>query len=154
MKIRIKILNDKIGKTIPIPAYASAGAAAFDLHACIDEFIQLNVREYGEDRAMIPTGIAMEIPEGYVGLIFPRSGLATKNGIQLQNCVGVIDSDYRGEIKVALVNTGKSHFRVEPGMRIAQMAIVPIAYAEMEVTEELSDTERGTGGFGSTGISG
>lgn len=158
MKMNIKILDERIGKTIPFPRYASAGAAAFDLYACIDGNIMLDIREYSHstahssNTALIPTGIAMEVPEGYVGLIFPRSGLATKNGIQLQNCVGVIDSDYRGEIKVALVNNGDNIFRVEPGMRIAQMVIMPVQMVELEVTSELSDTERGVGGFGSTGL--
>lgn len=154
MKMRIKILDERVGKTVPMPRYTSAGAAAIDLCACIDEPVLLNIRENGFEREVVSTGIAVEIPEGYVGLIFPRSGLATKYGIQLQNCVGVIDSDYRGEVKVAMLNAGRSPFRVDPGMRIAQMIIMPIQTVELEVSEELSDTERGTGGFGSTGVSG
>ena len=99
----------------------------------------------------MPTGLAMAIPEGYVGLIFARSGLATKHGLTPANCVGVIDSDYRGEIVVALVNLGAEDYVIQPGERVAQLVIVPCAQPTLVETETLPQTQRGTGGFGSTG---
>ena len=148
MKLKIKPLSPKIGWEIPLPYYASAGAAAMDLHACLDEPVTI---PRGETR-VIPTGIAIALPSpAYVALIFARSGLGIRHGITPANCVGVIDSDYRGEIQVGLQNSGPEDFTVQPGDRIAQMAILPVAQAELEITDTLDHTAREAGGFGSTG---
>lgn len=145
MKLRIKKLNPEA----TIPSYGTDYAAGADLYACIDSPVSIGC---GETK-MIGTGIAMEIPTGYVGLVFARSGLACKKGLAPANKVGVIDSDYRGEIKVALHNHNGSGdaLTVEAGERIAQISIVPYLKAEFEEVENLEDTERGEGGFGSTG---
>lgn len=129
------------------PAYGSEFAAGADLYACMEGDVTL---EPGETK-LIHTGIAMEIPVGYAGLIYARSGLATKRGLAPANKVGVVDSDYRGEIMVALHNHGTSAQTVAPGERIAQMVITPYLTAEFVEKEELTDTVRGEGGFGSTG---
>lgn len=148
MKLKIKAVSPKIGREIPFPYYASAGAAAMDLHACVDEPVLLRAGE----RVMIPTGIAIALPDAsYVALVFARSGLGIRKGICLSNGVGVIDSDYRGEISVGLLNTGAEDYTVAPGERIAQLAVMPVVQAELEQAEELDETDRGTGGFGSTG---
>lgn len=153
--IRIKILDPRIGTQFPMPGYATPGSAAIDLVACVPEAVCISGCRNGDrNRLMVPTGIAVEIPEGYVGLLFPRSGLATKHGLQLQNCVGVIDSDYRGEIKAALVNTREQGFMLEPGMRVAQLAIMPVVQPILVPVDELGETGRGAGGFGSTGLAG
>ena len=142
-KINIKKLNPN-AKT---PTYGSEFSAGADLYACEGGVITVKA---GETR-LIHTGIALEIPEGYVGLIFARSGLATKRGLAPANKVGVIDSDYRGEIMVALHNHTSSPARVDGGERVAQIAIIPYIKADFELADELSDTSRGEGGFGSTG---
>ncbi len=148
MKLNWKALSSKIGREIPAPYYASAGAAAMDLHACLEE--PVTIPRGG--RALVPTGIAIALPSpDYVALIFARSGLAVRHGIIPGNCVGVIDSDYRGEIRVGLYNSGEADFTVQPGDRIAQMAVVPVIQAELVQTDTLDETERGGGGFGSTG---
>ncbi|MCD7734903.1 MAG: dUTP diphosphatase [Clostridiales bacterium] len=148
MKLNWKALSPKIGREIPAPYYASAGAAAMDLHACLEE--PVTIPRGG--RALIPTGIAIALPSpDYVALIFARSGLAVRHGIIPGNCVGVIDSDYRGEIRVGLYNSGDADFTVQPGDRIAQMAVVPVIQAELVQTDTLDETARGGGGFGSTG---
>ena len=147
MKLKIKYLSDLIGDKISPPSYASKGAAGLDLAACISESITI----LPMGRAMVPTGIAAEIPEGYAGFIYARSGLATRHGITMANSVGVIDCDYRGEIKCALVNLGDKPYIISPGERIAQMVIMPIAKAVIERADVLAETERGGGGFGSTG---
>lgn len=148
MKLKIKAMSPKIGDTIPFPYYASAGAAAMDLHACMDEPILLKAGQ----RVMIPTGIAIALPDaGYVALVFARSGLGIKKGICLSNGVGVIDSDYRGEISVGLFNSSDKDYTVQPAERIAQLAVMPVVQAELEQVEELDETQRGAGGFGSTG---
>lgn len=152
MELKIKALSPKIGKEIPLPSYATAGSAGLDLRACMDAPVYLPGTASGlSNAAMIPTGIAAAIPEGYVGLIYARSGLAIKHGVTLSNCVGVIDSDYRGEIKVGLVNLSGKAYIIEPGERIAQMVITPIVQAQVEMADELDHTDRGAGGFGSTG---
>ena len=145
MKLRIKKLN----LNAVIPSYGTDFAAGADLYACIDETVSIDC---GETK-MIGTGVALEIPTGYVGLVFARSGLACKKGLAPANKVGVIDSDYRGEIKVALHNHNGSGeaLSVENGERIAQIAIVPYLKAEFEETDDLENTERGESGFGSTG---
>lgn len=139
-----------------LPQYATAGSAGLDLRACLDAPLTLKPQAPGAVQgqwtcAKVPTGLAMAIPEGYVGLIFARSGLATKHGLTPANCVGVIDSDYRGEIVVALVNLGAEDYVIQPGERIAQMVIVPCAQPTLTQADSLSQTDRGAGGFGSTG---
>ena len=148
MELKIKALSPKIGNEIPAPFYASAGAAAMDLHACIDQPVTIP----SGDRALIPTGIAIALPDpGYVALVFARSGLGIKHGIAPANCVGVIDSDYRGEIMVGLQNSGKEDYTIQPGDRIAQLMITPVIQAQVTMVDQLDDTARGAGGFGSTG---
>ena len=148
MKLNIKAVSPKIGKEIPAPFYASAGAAAMDLCACMDEAVVLAPRSL----VSIPTGIAIALPSAdYVALIFARSGLGVKHGVSLSNGVGVIDSDYRGELRVGLTNLSDTPYTVQPGDRIAQLAVMPVVQAELERVDSLDDTGRGTGGFGSTG---
>lgn len=144
MNVKIKFLSPKAKK----PEYATDGSAGMDLSAVMDSPVTLRVG----GRAMIPTGIALQIPEGYGGFVFPRSGLSYKKGISMANCVGVIDSDYTGEIKVVLHNISGHDYTVNPGDRIAQLVFLPVAKAELEVVEELDETGRGVGGFGSTGV--
>ena len=148
LTVKIKKLSDKIGNEIPLPYYATGGSAAMDLHACIDA--PLEILPGGS--VSVPTGLAIGLPsEGYVALIFARSGLAIKHGITLPNCVGVIDSDYTGEIKVGLINLSGKPYAVNSGDRIAQLAVMPVLRAKFELTDELDITKRGAGGFGSTG---
>ena len=148
MELKVKALSPRIGNEIPAPFYASAGAAAMDLHACVDEAVVIPAG----GRKVIPTGIAIALPDaGYVALVFARSGLGIKHGIAPANCVGVIDSDYRGEVKVALHNHGLEPQTIMPGERIAQLVIVPVYTPGFRLVEELDDTARGAGGFGSTG---
>ena len=148
MNLKVKALSPKIGKEIPATFYASAGAAAMDLHACVDEPVTIPAG----GRAVIPTGIAIALPSAqYVALVFARSGLGIKHGVAPANCVGVIDSDYRGEIMVGLQNSGESDYTIQPADRIAQLMITPVVQAQVELVEELDDTDRGAGGFGSTG---
>ena len=149
MELKIKALSPKIGHEIPAPFYASTGAAAMDLHACLDEPLAIPAGQ----RRSVPTGLAIALPSAdYVALVYARSGLGIKHGIAPANCVGVIDSDYRGEVKVALQNHGDQPYTVHCGDRIAQMAVMPVLQPELEWTEELPDTQRGAGGFGSTGM--
>ena len=145
MKGRIK----KLSENAIVPTYGTDYAAGADLYACLEEKIEIAPLE----TKMVGTGIAMEIPDGYVGLVFARSGLACKKGLAPANKVGVIDSDYRGEIKVALHNHNGSGdaLLIENGERIAQIAIVPYLKADFEVAENLDETDRGENGFGSTG---
>ena len=141
--IRVKKLNDRA----ILPTYGSVEAAGADLYACLEETVSIAPRE----TVLIHTGLALEIPSGYVGLIYARSGLATKRGLAPANKVGVIDADYRGEVMVALYNQSDAVQTVAHGERIAQLVIAPFLSAEFEEVEELSDTVRGAGGFGSTG---
>ena len=148
MKLKVKAVSPRVGADIPAPFYASAGAAAMDLHACIDEAVTIPAG----GRQVIPTGIAIALPSAdYVALIFARSGLGIKHGIAPANCVGVIDSDYRGEIMVGLHNASDTDYTIQPADRIAQMMITPVVQAQVELADELDDTDRGAGGFGSTG---
>lgn len=148
MELKIKPLSPKIGTEIPIPAYATAGAAGMDLRACLDEPLTLKPG----DRVGIPTGFAIALPgPEWVAYIFARSGLGIKNGITLPNCVGVIDSDYRGEIIVALTNLSDTPYTIQPGDRVAQLVISPVVQAQISLVDELDETGRGAGGFGSTG---
>ena len=148
MELKVKAVSPKIGTEIPAPFYATPGAAAMDLHACVDGAVTIPAG----GRRVIPTGIASALPSAeYVALVFARSGLGIKHGVAPANCVGVIDSDYRGEIMVGLHNAGESDYTVQPGDRIAQLMVVPVVQAQVQMVEELDDTARGAGGFGSTG---
>ena len=148
MKLAIKVLSPLLGKEIPLPSYATVGSAAMDLRACVEEAVVIAPGA----RVVVPSGIAIALPDaGYVALVFARSGLGIKHGIAPANCVGVIDSDYRGEIGVALLNTSDAPYTILPGDRIAQLMITPVVQATVSMVEELDDTARGTGGFGSTG---
>ena len=130
-----------------LPTFGSAEAAGADLYACMDQPVTVDPGE----TVFVPTGLAMELPRGYAGLIYARSGLACKRGLAPANKVGVIDSDYRGEFIVALHNHGKAAQTVESGERIAQLGVTPVLIPVYEEAQELSDSERGAGGFGSTG---
>lgn len=143
MQINVK----KLKKDAKLPYFGSEFAAGADLCACMEEAVTIASGE----TCLIPTGLAMEIPEGYAGLIYARSGLASKKGLAPANKVGVVDADYRGELLVALHNHSSAAQTVEPGERVAQLVVTPFLKAEYVETEELSDTVRGTGGFGSTG---
>ena len=148
MELKIKTLSPKIGGEIPVPSFATAGSAAMDLRACIDEDVTIAAGR----RAIIPTGIAIALPcADYVALICARSGLASKFGITMANGVGVIDSDYRGELKVALHNSSDTDYTIRDGDRIAQLMVLPVVQPTLQMVEELDETERGEGGFGSTG---
>ena len=143
LDIRIKKLNPQA----QIPTYGTPFSAGADLYALVEQPIVIRPGE----TVLIHTGLAMEICEGYGGFVFARSGLATKKGLAPANKVGVIDADYRGEIRVILVNRGKEAFRIEPGDRIAQMVIAPVVRAQWQLCSQLDATERQDGGFGSTG---
>ena len=148
MELKIKAVSPKIGTDIPLPYYATPGSAAMDLHACLEEAVTIPAR----GRTVIPTGIAIALPSpDYVALVFARSGLGIKHGVAPSNCVGVIDSDYRGEVMVGLQNSGDSDFTIQPGDRIAQLMVVPVVQAQVRMVDQLDETQRGTGGFGSTG---
>lgn len=135
------------GNDLPLPAYQTEGAAGMDLAAAIDEDIAI---PHGEWR-LVPTGLTMAIPRGFEGQVRPRSGLALKHGVTVLNAPGTIDADYRGEVKVALVNHGKDTFVIRRGERIAQLLIAPVARAAWTLVASLDATDRGTGGYGSTG---
>lgn len=137
----------KTNKNATIPNRATTGSAGMDLCACIDEPITIPARGH----AVVPTGIAISIPQDFVAMVYARSGLAIKHGIGLLNSVGVIDSDYRGEIRVGLVNQFDKDYEIQPNERIAQLIIQPIATPEIVECDSLDDTQRGSGGFGSTG---
>ena len=143
-KVEVKIL--KLDNNVNAPCYQTEGAAGMDLCAFINEPITLAYLE----RKLIPTGFKMELPTGYEAQIRPRSGMSIKHGITLINCVGTIDEDYRGEVCVPIVNLSKDSFTINNGDRIAQMVIAPVTKAEIKVVTEISDTQRGEGGFGST----
>lgn len=143
MFIKVKKLNDNA----KLPERATELSAGADIYACIDNDIQLNPGE----RKQIDTGFALAIPAGYGGFVFPRSGLSSKHGVSLSNCVGVIDSDYRGELKVPMINHGNETYVIKNGERIAQLVIMPVDTSEFVFCDELDDTQRGDGGFGSTG---
>ena len=143
MQIKIK----KLRENATIPTRGSASAAGYDLHACLDA----PVTAAPHATAMIGTGLSIAVPEGYFGAVFARSGLASKKGLRPANCVGVCDSDYRGEYIVALHNDGEETRVIEHGERIAQLVVIPYLAVEFDLVDELDETERGAGGFGSTG---
>ena len=148
MILQIKALSPKIGDAIPAPRFATPGSAAMDLCACLDGDVTLKAGA----RQVLPTGIAIALPSAdYVALICARSGLASKHGITMANGVGVIDSDYRGEINVVLHNHGSAPQTIENGERVAQLLITPVLQPAYEIAETLTDTARNAGGFGSTG---
>jgi dUTP pyrophosphatase len=145
-RLEVKILDQRIRHAMP--HYATAGAAGLDLRACLDMPLTL---EAG-DSQLVPSGIAIHLGDpGYAAIVLPRSGLGAKHGIVLGNLVGLIDSDYQGEVLVSVWNRGKSAFTIEPMDRIAQLVVVPVAQVELHVVEEFAASRRGTGGFGSTG---
>jgi dUTP pyrophosphatase len=147
--LQVKILNAKMGKDIPMPAYSTPGSAGMDLRACLEESLNLAPAE----TSLIPTGVAIFVADpGYAALILPRSGLGHKHGIVLGNLVGLIDSDYQGELMISAWNRGSSNFTIEPGDRIAQLIVVPVQQVEFSIVSEFLSTERGTGGFGSSGL--
>ena len=149
--VTIRVLREAgADASVPLPSYETAGAAGADLRANLPGGEAL-VLEPGA-RALVPTGLRLEIPEGYEVQVRPRSGLALKHGITLPNSPGTIDSDYRGPLGVILMNAGEAAFTVEHGARIAQMVVAPVSRAVFEVAEALGDTARGSGGFGSTGM--
>jgi len=147
-KIALKILDKRIGTDFPLPNYATPGSAGMDLRACIDETMNL---EPGETK-LIPTGIAIHISDpSLAATILPRSGLGHKHGIVLGNLVGLIDSDYQGQIFISCWNRGKNSFEINPGDRMAQLMFVPVIQVEFELVESFDDSERGEGGFGHSG---
>lgn len=146
MQLKIKRLQHN--QDLPLPQYATELSSGMDLYACVD--VPVKIKPF--QRALIPTGISIELPPGYEAQVRPRSGLALKHGITVLNTPGTIDADYRGEIGVILINLGSQDFTVERGMRIAQLVISPIVRAEIVEVKELQETVRGNSGFGSTGI--
>ena len=146
--MNIVLKFQKLDNRVQIPQYQTVGSSGMDLCAFLEEDIILKPME----RKLIPTGLKMEIPIGYEAQVRPRSGLSIKNGITLINCIGTVDADYRGELKVPLVNLGQEDFTIKNGDRIAQMVIMPIIQPQIEVMTELSQTQRQEGGFGSTGV--
>ncbi|MBQ0756418.1 MAG: dUTP diphosphatase [Amphritea sp.] len=147
-KLQVKLLDQRIGNEFPLPHYATEGSAGLDLRACLDQPITL---EPGQTE-LLPTGIAIHIEDpSLCAMILPRSGLGHKHGIVLGNLVGLIDSDYQGQLMVSCWNRSQTTFTINPGERIAQLVLVPVVLAEFEVVEEFSDSDRGEGGFGSSG---
>ncbi|HET7175748.1 MAG TPA: dUTP diphosphatase [Gammaproteobacteria bacterium] len=148
--VKVKILDARIGKEFPLPQHATAGSAGMDLRACIKEPLVLSPGE----TALIPSGIAIHLEDpAYAAVLLPRSGLGHKHGIVLGNLVGLIDSDYQGEVKVSCWNRSKESFTVQPGERIAQMVVLPVVQTQFEVVSEFEGSSRGAGGFGHSGKS-
>lgn len=148
--ITINVKQLEHGADLPLPKYETAQSAGMDLYAALEEGEAITLGAL--ERAMIPTGLAMALPAGYEAQVRPRSGLAAKNGVSVLNTPGTIDADYRGEVKVILVNLSNEPFTVERGMRIAQMIIAPVTQGVWNVVADLDETARGAGGFGSTGV--
>jgi len=149
-RLQLKILDPRLGREYPLPQYATSGSAGIDLRACIDTAMELNPG----DTQLIPSGIALHIDDpGLAALVLPRSGLGHKHGIVLGNLVGLIDSDYQGQILVSCWNRGQTTFTIQPGERIAQLVIVPVLQVEFDVVDTFTASERGAGGFGSSGRS-
>jgi dUTP pyrophosphatase len=146
--VELKILDKRIGNEFPLPRYATDGSAGMDLYACLDQSLRVAPGE----THLVPTGIAIHLDDRHLAaMILPRSGLGHKHGIVLGNLVGLIDSDYQGQIFISVWNRGNQPFTIEPGDRIAQMIVVPIALANFKVVSEFTPSERGAGGFGHTG---
>ena len=147
-RLQVRILDSRIGTDYPLPHYATPGSAGLDLRACLDAPLEL---QPGQTQ-LIPTGIAIHLEDaGLAAVLLPRSGLGHKHGIVLGNLVGLIDSDYQGQVMVSCWNRGQAAFTVEPGERIAQMVIVPVVQVAFDVVEEFTESDRGAGGFGSSG---
>ncbi|AOA59108.1 dUTP diphosphatase [Acinetobacter larvae] len=148
MKVQVKRLDARLGQEWPMPTYATVGSAGLDLRACIDEAIVIAPGQ----TVLVKTGLAIYIADPhYAGLVLPRSGLGHKHGIVLGNLVGLIDSDYQGELMVSVWNRGQNSFTLEPGERLAQYVLVPVQHAEFEMVDDFEATDRGAGGFGHTG---
>jgi dUTP pyrophosphatase len=147
--VTVRILRLPHGKGLPLPSYRSAEAAGLDLAAAVPENGPLELRAGA--RALVPTGVSLELPHGYEAQVRSRSGLAHKHGVTVLNAPGTIDSDYRGEVMVLLVNLGTAAFTIHRGDRVAQLVVAPVAHVEIAEAETLQDTARGQGGFGSTG---
>ncbi len=145
--IRVQVTRLGHNKDLDLPSYETAQSAGMDLAAAIDEPLRLGPGE----RTLVPTGLAIALPHGYEAQVRPRSGLAIRHGVTLPNTPGTIDADYRGEIKIIVINLGDTAFEIVRGMRIAQMIVAPVTRAELVEVSELPETERGAGGFGSTG---
>ena len=146
--IQLKILDPRLGKTIPLPTYATQGSAGLDLRVCIDEPLQIAPQQ----TVLLPTGIAIYIASPEIAaVILPRSGLGHKHGIVLGNLVGLIDSDYQGELKISCWNRNADHFTLNPGDRIAQLVFLPVVQAKFSVVDAFTETDRGESGFGSSG---
>jgi len=149
-KLQVKVLDERLGDSIPLPEYATTGSAGLDLCACLDTPLTLHPGE----TQLIRTGLAIYIEDpGLAAMILPRSGLGHKHGIVLGNLVGLIDSDYQGELMVSCWNRGKDSFTIDIGERLAQLILVPVIQAEFEIVEQFESTERGAGGFGHSGRS-
>ncbi|AUG98661.1 dUTP diphosphatase [Pectobacteriaceae bacterium CE70] len=147
-KIDVKILDSRIGQQFPLPTYATPGSAGLDLRACLDNAIELGAGE----TTLVPTGLAIHIGDPTLAaVVLPRSGLGHKHGVVLGNLVGLIDSDYQGQLMVSVWNRGKQLFTIEPGERIAQLVFVPVVQAEFNLVNDFVSSERGDGGFGHSG---
>lgn len=147
-RIEYKILDPRIGEVFPLPTYATSGSAGMDLRACLDQALTLNPG----DTQLIPTGLAIHIGDpSLAALILPRSGLGHKHGVVLGNLVGLIDSDYQGQLMISCWNRGQQSFVIEPGERIAQMVFVPVLQVELAAVDDFDQSARGTGGFGHSG---
>ncbi len=148
--LQVRVLDPRVGRDIPLPDYATAGSAGLDLRACLDTPLTLVPGQ----TELIPTGIAIHLDDpGLAAVLLPRSGLGHKHGIVLGNLVGLIDSDYQGQVMVSCWNRGRSAFTIQPGERIAQMVIVPVVQVDFEIVENFTESHRGAGGFGSSGTS-
>lgn len=146
--VEVKILDSKIGNDIPMPEYATSGSAGMDMRACLEEPLTVAPGE----SVLVGTGIAMYIGDpGFAATLLPRSGLGHKKGIVLGNLVGLIDSDYQGELKISVWNRSSESYTIEPGERIAQLVIVPVVQAKLNIVDDFTETERGSGGFGHSG---
>jgi len=146
--LKVRILDPRVGREFPLPTYATAGSAGLDLRACIGADLLL---EPGKAE-LIPTGLAIYVQDpGLAAVILPRSGLGHKHGVVLGNLVGLIDSDYQGQLMVSCWNRGREPFTIRPGERIAQLVVVPVVQVDLQIVEDFSTTERGAGGFGSSG---
>jgi dUTP pyrophosphatase len=149
-KLQVKILDSRIGNQFPLPEYATPGSAGLDLRACLDEALTVAPGE----THLVPTGMAIHIADpALCAMILPRSGLGHKHGIVLGNLVGLIDSDYQGQLFVSVWNRGDSTFTMEPGERMAQLVLVPVVQAQFDIVDEFDSSDRGEGGFGSSGRS-
>ncbi len=148
-KIQLKLIDQRLGRDFPLPEYSTAGSAGMDIRACIDDPLTLRP---GENQ-LLPAGFALHLDDpAMAAVLLPRSGLGHKHGIVLGNLVGLIDSDYQGQVYVSCWNRGTENFTINPGDRVAQMVIVPVIQAQFEMVNEFTDTARGSGGFGHTGI--